>query len=266
MSTARHPRPLAVGLALLVVYAGAVLATALAGGHSVRPLFDGIGPPPAYQWVSPPAAFKKGNLVPTPGTGQIAFTGGSSAAGAFQTPDGQFVVDFTGGAVPPHGADSAVAGTLTPLDPATLGPVPSPLRPTGNAYRIELSYSPSRQPVTTLTKPGDLFLTVPEAAEVILYSADGKAWQRIDTKQVAAGVTVGAQFQRAGWYVGATSAAPATTAAPAGSSGGSRVAVVAVIVVAVVVIGVLGPWAWWRRARRRARPGRRGGGGGDAGR
>lgn len=41
-----------------------------------------------------------------------------------------------------------MTATLTPLDPATLGRPPSPLRAVGNAYRIEIAYSPSKQPLT----------------------------------------------------------------------------------------------------------------------
>lgn len=252
MRGAHRPSVLALGLAVFGVYAATAVVTARLGGHAVRPLFDGIGPPPAYQWVKPPPEFKKGNIVPTAGSGQIGFAGGRSEAGAFQTPDGQFVVDLTPGAIPPHGADTSVVARLTPLDPATLGSPPAPLRAAGNAYRIGLAYSPSGQALDTVVTPGDLFLTVPEAAEVILYSADGRTWQRLDTKQVATGTVIGTQFSRAGWYLGATSAPPATSTAPAGSSGSSAVVIVVVIVVVLGAILLLGPWA--RRRRRRPRP------------
>jgi len=145
---------------------------------------------------------------------------------------------------------------VTPLDPSGLGSLPAPLRPDGNAYRIEIAYSPSKAPVPTLTSPGDLFLTAPEPAEAILYSADGRTWEKVETRHVAADSVVGTPFTRAGWYVIATSAPPPTTIA-SGGSGGSAVAVIAVIAVAAAVVFVLGPWVWWRRTRRRPPPHRR---------
>lgn len=256
MRRLRRPPPLVVGVAAVAVYAAVALATARVGDHTVRPLFDGVGPPPAYQWVNPPAQFKSGNLKPSPGTGRVAFTGGRSDAGAFQTPDGQFVVDLTPGAIAPHPPDTSVDARLTPLDPAGLGSLPTPLRAAGNAYRIQLAYGPSKQPLDTVATPGDLFLTVPEPAEVILYSPDGRAWQRLDTKQIATGAEVGTQFSRTGWYVAATSAPHAAAKGGAGGSSGSTVAiVVVVVVVAVGAVLLLGPWAPWRRNRaRRPRP------------
>lgn len=95
---------------------------------------------------------------------------------------------------------------------------------------------------------------MPEAAEVILYSPDATTWQRLDTKQLAAGVTsvaVGTTFLHPGWYTGATSALPATALVPAGPGQSNWLLTVVVVLVAAGVVVVLGKWVWWRQGRRR---------------
>jgi hypothetical protein len=93
-------------------------------------------------------------------------------------------------------------------------------------------------------------MTVPEATEVLLYSPDGRTWDRLSTRNLGGPTTPDTSFDRPGYYVGA--APPA--AAPSGSSGssgtGDRVVAVAVITVALAA----GLWfvpALVRRVRRR---------------
>ncbi len=59
-----------------------------------------------------------------------------------------------------------MAVTITPLDPATLAPVPSPYRANGNVYLVAMAYQPSRVAVTRLAGAGaSMVLIVPEVGK-----------------------------------------------------------------------------------------------------
>jgi hypothetical protein len=69
---------------------------------------------------------------------------------------------------------------MSPLDPTHLGRLPTGHYADGNAYRIELHYEPSSQPVTTLANPGNLVLTVPQASQTLFFSTDGRQWRSVE--------------------------------------------------------------------------------------
>ena len=172
-------RAAATGLALAAVLVIVVLA---GRGPGVRPLFDGFAPIPEYRFVAPPPAFAAGNHRPEGATIRIPITPRGSAARGVSTPDGQAVISLGAGAVPTHGADTAVRLTVTPRDGARLAPLPDGLRPNGNAYAITLHYEPSGAPVTSLARPGTLVLEVPEVSTGMFRSPPGRTWRAIDSR------------------------------------------------------------------------------------
>ena len=258
--------PMAVGALLAVVYTVVALGT-IGGsdGRHVRPLFQGVGPSAPYHWVNPPKEFAAGNVRPRPGESRISFDENGSRSAGTGTPDAQLVINLPGGAVAPGGGDTEMLARLTPVDPATLAPVPAPLRADGNAYRVELILQPSGRPVETLAKPGNLVLIVPEPAETVLFSVDGRAWDRLPAQSVGSSGSTGTSFGRTGWYL---AAAPRTAAAGGGGGAGtSQVLVVLALTGGLALSLALVPPL--RRSRRQGpgrgtpspagRPARRGG-------
>ena len=224
----------------------------------MRPLFEGIGPPPAYRWVKPPAAFASGNVPPKASDTDIPLGPTGSQQSGAQSEDNQLVLNLAPNAAPPHPPDTSVRIHIEPLDPATLGPPPAEFRPNGNAYQVTLTYQPSGAPVTTITAPGNILLTVPLAAAGLLYSGDGRSWSKLPNPPVPGQPIVGGAFSSPGWYLGATHAqAPSTGGGGGGSSG--------IIIVAALVAGLalaLGLYPLVRKRLRkppskRARPAKR---------
>ncbi|MHB8463287.1 MAG: hypothetical protein ACYDH6_04540 [Acidimicrobiales bacterium] len=244
-----------VGASIVSVYLVVVAATLILSGHRVLPLFEGIGPPPAYRWVHPPSQFAAGNTKPKPVSSDVAFSAGKTRSTTAYTPDGQFIVNFAAGAFAPHDIDGAVHVTITPLDPATLGPLPAGLAPDGNAYRIQFAYQPSNTGVDTLAVAGDVVMTTPHTAQTLLYSADGAAWAKVPSQVYSGGSTVGATFTRAGWYLaGATGSA----VGPSQHGKGLGTAVIAALVAGLAVVLAATPFGLRavRKRRTRRNPGK----------
>jgi hypothetical protein len=247
-------RSLQVGGAVLATYVAVALATLAWSGHVVRPLFEGVGPPPAYNWVKPPSQFAANNVAPKPKLSDIPLNGSSTGPAVAATDDGQFVVNFAQGSLPPHGTDTSVHAVITPLDPAKLAPAAAGLVADGNAYRIDLTYMPSGVPVSALAVPGDVIMTAPHNAATLLYSADGSAWQKITSQQVGGPTTIGSSFSHAGVYL--VAANPQSTSASGSSKGGVGTVLIAVWV--AIGAAVLGSIAWVVAGRRREARKRRG--------
>lgn len=230
-TSTRRLGPLGVGILLVGIYVLAVTGT-LPFGHNVRPLFEGIGPPPAYRWVKPPAALASNNVPPKPNDTDIPLTPTGSQQSGAQSEDNQVVLNLAPNAVPAHAPDTSIRIHIEPLDPGTLGPVPPDVRANGNAYRVTITYQPSGTPVTSLTAPGNILLTIPLPAAGLLSSADGRSWTDIGKQTVPGQPIVGGPFNGPGWFLGTTHPQSASTSS--GGGGGST----GVIVVAVLV-GVL---------------------------
>src|SRR3954470_3794034 len=226
-------------------------------GRRVRPLFEGFSPPPAYQWVAPPAQFASGNQKPSPTTDQITVTNGRSNLAAPGTADGQFSMNLPPGAITAAGA-SSIRVHFTPLDPATLGPLPAGLFPDGNAYHVELTLAPAGQPVTNLDTSGNLVMQLPAVGHTVLFSPDGKAWQDLQAKSAAAGsTTMAASVKTVGFFVGAATAdinGQTGPAAKKGSGSSTGTIVLAVGVVLLVIVILFGPIAYRRLGPRPAPP------------
>jgi hypothetical protein len=244
---------LGTGLALVAVYVAAAALTVGLGGRHVRPLFEGVGPSAPYDWVKPPPEFAAGNVRPKPGGGVVALTPTGSQAGGVSTDDGQFLLNLPQAAFAPRAGDDSLTISLTPLDPAGLGKLPPDLRPDGNAYRVQVEYSPSHVQVAAVDKPGNVVIRMPEPFHALLHSADGQTWEPLPASQVGTGSTAGATFAQLGYYLGA---AQASTAPPQGKGSGSigGVLVIATVTIMLALGLVLGPVAVRRLRRRPATP------------
>ena len=236
MST-RHLR---VGAALAVLYAAVVVATSLTTGHPVRPLLDGAGTATPYRWVKPPWYVGSANIKTGPSHQDIAFENGASPLIGVTSEDAQMILNLPQGALPPRDGASAVRASFTPLDPKKLARLPGGLRANGNAYRVEMAYEPSAEPLRALTTSGNVVMVVPEEAEKLLFSADGKTWSELPTHQLGDPMTVGSAFNTPGYYVVGTSL-PEFANPDQGSGTKRTVGIVMVVVALALLMGFVLP-------------------------
>jgi hypothetical protein len=195
----------ASGAALVVVYLVALVGTVALRDAHVRPLYDGFAPPPAYSWVDPPAFWASGNVEPKAAASVIALGPGGSAAAGIATPDGQFAIDVGRGAIARHGEDRDIAVAITPVDPKHLASVPLHLRANGNAYRVTMTYEPSRTAVAAIAKPGSLLIEIPELGNHLFRSAGGQVWSPLAAQAVPPReLSLSAAFTGPGYYLAAT--------------------------------------------------------------
>lgn len=207
-------RTLAVGVCFSAVYVSILAITMVATGRSVAPLFDGLTPPPPYRWVNPPPGYGR-NVKPHGTEATLPLGDAGSGLAAPTGVNGQVVLDLPDRAIARYQRDTAVKVSFTPRDPQGLGALPPGLIPDGNDYDIRLSYQPSGAPITDLALPGNVILSTPEPASVLLYSADGHHWETIETQRVGGPDAVGGPFRHAGHYLAAI---PGRGVTPARSS------------------------------------------------
>lgn len=239
--------PLRVGAALAVLYAGVVVVTGLTAGHPVRPLFDAAGGTVPYKWVKAPWYVASTNIKPRPSHQDIAFEDGASPQTGVTSEDAQVILNLPQGALPPRTGETAVRVSFTPLDPAKLAKPPGGERPNGNAYRVQMSYQPSGTPLDALTTSGNVVMVVPDEAERMLFSADGKSWSELPTQTLGDPTTVGSAFNTAGYYLVSTSLPE--FANPNKESGTKRtVGIVMVVAAVALLLGYVLP-AILRRSR-----------------
>jgi hypothetical protein len=226
--------PLRLGTALAALYAAVVVVTGLTTGHPVRPLFDAAGGAIPYKWVKAPWYVASTNIKPRPSHQDIAFENGVSPLAQINSEDAQFILNFPQGAIPPRDGETGVRASFTPLDPTKLAKPPRGMRPNGNAYRIQLAYQPSGTPVAGLTTSGNVVMVVPDEAEELLFSLDGKSWSELPTQQLGDPTTVGSAFNTPGYYLVATSLPEFTN--PNKGSGTKRTVGIVMMVVAVALL------------------------------
>jgi hypothetical protein len=230
-------RALPTGIAIVVVYLAAVLATGALRPDGARPLFDGFAPPTSYEFVDPPPFFAAGNVMPGDVERSITIGPAGSAAAGVATPDGQFVIDLPSGAVAPRRGASSVAVKITPVAPKRLGAVPGGSRADGNVYRLAMTYEPNGEPITAFAKAGTMLIEAPELANAVLRSA-GDGWTAMPARVVApSGLSMSAQLAAPGDYV-ATTTLPELAAASASSRGSHTSSLVLGVGVAVVALGL----------------------------
>ena len=230
----RRASTLRAGLGLALLYAVVVVATGLTGGHPVRPLFDGVGATTPYKWVKPPWYVGSANIKPEPSHTDIAFDNGTSPLTGVNSSDSQLILNLPRGALPSHAGDTAIRATFSPLDPKKLAEPPSGMRPDGNAYRVEMTYQPSGAPVPTTSQSGNVIMIVPDEAEKILFSLDGKSWDELPTHMLGDPNTVGSAFNKAGYYLVGTTLPEFQN--PNKGNGTKRVAGIALVVVALALL------------------------------
>ena len=184
------------------------VATLRLTDNHVRPLFEGIGPAPAYRWVDPPPEFAVGNVEPQGARRELPLGPTGSSLTSLTSGDAQVVVNLPEGAVPPKEGDTIAAVIFDPVAPKDLGPPPAGLVADGNAYQVTISYGPSGQAVEATAKPGNLVMALPHPGVTILWSVDGRGWERLQTQAVGAPTTLGVRFERPGYYLGASTPIP----------------------------------------------------------
>lgn len=190
-----------LGVGLAGLYALAVAATGLVSHRPVRPLFDAIGGAIPYKWVNPPWYVGSTNIKPGPTSTDIPFENGTSPLTGVNSEDAQLILNLPQGALPPNGDDTAVRASFTPLDPKKLAKLPGGMRPDGNAYRVKMAYQPSGDPVRQITTSGNVVMVVPDEAEKMLFSLDGKSWAELPTQLLGDPNTVGSAFNTPGYYL-----------------------------------------------------------------
>ena len=220
------------GLAILA-YLLASVATLRLTDHHVRPLFEGIGPAPVYRWVDPPPEFAVGNVPPEGARRELPLGPKGSGLSSLASGDAQAVVNLPEGAVPPKDGDTIAAVVFDPLAPKDLGPPPAGLVADGNAYQVTISYGPSGQAVETVAKPGNLVMALPHPGVAVLWSADGKSWQRLASQEVGSPTTLGIRFERAGYYLGASTPIP-----PAQKKNGVGTTILLVVIIAGLALAL----------------------------
>ncbi|HTC81242.1 MAG TPA: hypothetical protein VK848_06880 [Acidimicrobiia bacterium] len=249
-------RGLRAGVALAGLYAAAVLATSLLTGHPVRPLFDGASTNTPYQWVKPPWYVGSVNVKPTVSHTDIAFANGVSPLTGVNSADAQIILNLPQGSLPSHAGDTAVRATFTPLDPKKLAKPPGDMRADGNAYRVDMTYQPSGAPVTNVTTSGNVIMVVPDEAEKMMFSLDGKSWDELPTHLLGDPNTVGSAFNKPGYYLVGT-ALPEFTNPNKGNSTKRVAGIVLVVVAVALLLGYVVPNAL-RRSRAAQSAGRGG--------
>jgi hypothetical protein len=223
----------ALGAWLVGLYVVVAVGTDQLSPRPVLPLFDGFAPPTPYGWVNPPPERAGDNVAPKAAERELVLGAAGSPASNVATDDAQAIVGLDNGSVPPNPPDTSVLVRITPVDAATLGPLPPGLRVVSNAYEVRLSYVPSQTPVTRLPVKGTVALTAAEPGNRLLYSADGRAWEERAFRPYGYDHGVFAELETVGWFVVATTAG-------AGSEGGGSSDLLGALLLAVVVVGTVG--------------------------
>jgi hypothetical protein len=179
----------------------AAVALSMSGGWPARLLFDGVGPPNPYAWVSPPPDRAANNQKPQSARQSVKLTAEGSSGLSVSTPDGQASLVAPKGAYPPTAGQGSVLITITPSDPAPLGPPPADLVYQGNAYTFDAGYQPSGDPAA-LGQPVSVLLQYPIHATVIL-RRDGQTWTRLKSTPVPASLQIFADTTKLGVFVAA---------------------------------------------------------------
>ncbi len=215
-SGARSRRVALTGLLVVLAYLAGALASGVLSPWARRPLLDGLAPRPPYRWVKPPAELTAGNKAPSSGHFEMKLDADGSQVGAFSTQDTQVTLIFGKGAVAPSPGQSKLAVDVTPLDPATLAAPPGDLTVAGNAYRLEPRYLPAKRTIGRVDGELSVGLVYPllgtsaaTPAHVLLHSADGRAWTRLQSVDVPSTHQANGQLTEPGYLMVASTSAGA---------------------------------------------------------
>ncbi len=184
---------LAWGVAAALLYV--ITAVSVSRVMPIRILYEGEAPPVPYRWVAPPPPLAASNMPPQSGAASVPV---GVQPGQTITGDGQAVVVFPEGAIPPRQGESQADVKITPLDPSTVAPPPRGMRFDGNAYRVEAVYSVSRTPVV-LSKSATVVLRYPvHSTDLLRYAGE---WATLRGQVVQATLQVFATTDRLGVFV-----------------------------------------------------------------
>jgi hypothetical protein len=206
-SSGRSRLVLLAGVGIVVLYLAGAVVSGRASILARRPLLDGLAPPTPYRWVNPPPDLAAGNKPPASTRFTVELTANGSRLGAFSTSDGQLNLVLSEGGVAARPGQTGVEVAVDPVDPATLGAVPSGLVVAGNAYRIRASYRPSGRKVEALGGQSSVGLVYPLLAtavadpggHVVLSSADGRTWEQLPSTDTPGTHQVSAGLKRTGY-------------------------------------------------------------------
>jgi hypothetical protein len=251
--TARSRLVLLAGVGMVVLYLAGAAVSGRASILARRPLLDGLAPPAPYRWVTPPSDLAASNKAPASTRFTVELGADGSRLGAFSTGDGQVNLVLSEGAVPARSGQKGVEVSIDPVDPASLGPVPAGLVAAGNAYRIQASYQPSGAQVEALGGQSSVGLVYPLLATAVadpgghqvLSSADGQAWEALQSTDTPGTHQVSARLARTGYVL--VGVPPSQ-----GGSGGdprNRILLLGSGIAAVIVVAAL-----VLRLRERSRP------------
>jgi hypothetical protein len=248
---------LLVGASMAVFY----LAGAVVSGHlsvpARRPMLDGLAPPPPYAWVSPPPSLAATNTKPVAGRFAIDLDPSvGSTASVYSTADAQVSLGLPDGGIPPIAGETSAILTITPLAPGTFRASATGETLWGNVYRVQATYRPTRQAITSLGQTAQLVLFYPAPPNLlgykhtVLHSSDGKTWTALASIDAPAQQQVQADARELGYFVvGQQKIAGASAKSfPLG-----RIVTFSIVgLLAIVVVGVfIRAEVRERRARRR---------------
>jgi hypothetical protein len=240
----RSRTALLAGIGIVVLYLAGAALSGQASLLARRPLLDGLAPPVPYRWVKPPPDLAASNKPPASLRFEVEIDAAGSRLGAFSTSDGQVNLVLGEDAVPARPGQTSVAVAIEPVDPATLGPVPSGLVVAGNAYRVQASYRPSGARVDALGGRSSVGLVYPllatpvanPAGHVVLVSADGRGWEELPSTDTPGVHQVSAGLDRTGYVVAAV---PPGTGTGSRGGGRGRVLLLATAAAAVLVLAAV---------------------------
>ena len=242
-----------LGLAAVAVYLAGAAGSGALSLAARRPLLDGLAPPSPYRWVNPPPALAGQNKPPAAGRFEVPMRAKGSQLGAFSTSDAQYDVIFGENAFAPSRGQTTVVADVTPLDPGSLGPVPTGLLAAGNAYRLKARYAPSKRAIQAFAGEVSATLAYPlpglpvSAAHTLVYSRDGRAWVTVDTSDAPGPHTATGRVPGPGYLLVAVPPAPAYPDAAGGRLRWLLVLILLGVIIATVVY-------LRRRANGRRRP------------
>jgi hypothetical protein len=209
--------------------------------------------PGEYNWVDPPPDVDADGHAPTTKVATVALLPTGSPEISTATDDGQLTLGVAAGAIPAHGTDSGLSVTIEPLAPSTLAAAPAGLESDGNAYRVTVSYLPSKTDVAPVAKTGSIVLLTPHPAAELLFSRDGQSWRELEIEPTGRSDTIAARFSRSGYYLAASVSTTNTTTTGSTSSDGSSDTGLIVVVVITTALALGLVLAWLRRRRGRER-------------
>lgn len=236
-------RALAMGLGLVALYVGLAAWSGRLSPLARGPMLDGLGPL-NYRWVSPPPELASTNQPPSAGRFDLPLREGGLGSQVVFTSDNQVTVTVDEESIGPAQGQRSVELTVEPLDPAELAPPGGELAAFGNAYRLAATYRPSGDRIRRLGAPLTVTLLYPATAGLhatqhdVLWSADGRAWEPLETTDSPAAQQAAAPVPALGYVLvaGVPVPSPSTEPATPVAEGGTPPLAVALLVGAGVAL------------------------------